>query len=237
MTRTDVNSAELEFTTNRERRKPEDRREDYRDLANDDSRFSKGLESQEIKSAVFASMDIPPAFKRMRGPDRGEVHQYEDGGVIDNLPIRFATWLEGCNLLFIFPLNATFEEKSTGRSILNLITVRLARIRNIRQGVLEHDALKDISLYNQIVSANRDQTGKLHTKPVTTFCICPAQPEIGTFGFWKLRRHAAANYDLMYETTKKELERFDFSPNNHEVWMAIVNRDHTITYKNFTVGQ
>jgi hypothetical protein len=57
------------------------------------------------------------------------------------------------------------------------------------------------------------------------------------FGFWKLKRRAADNYDLMYQATKAEPAEFNFSPDNDEVWMAIVDRHGSMRYKNFTAGQ
>src|SRR5262249_801360 len=56
----------------------------------------------ELGRAVLSSMDFPPAFPYFR--DDGE--WFEDGGVIDNLPIRFGTQVYACDLLFVFPLNA-----------------------------------------------------------------------------------------------------------------------------------
>jgi hypothetical protein len=38
----------------------------------------------------------------------------------------------------------------------------------------------------------------------------------------------------MYETTKAELARFDFSLSNHEVWMAKVNPSGQLKYEDFT---
>src|ERR1044071_9910171 len=52
---------------------------------------------EEMGEAVFSSMDLPPLFEYAR--DRNGRKFYEDGGVVDNLPIRFGTELEGCDLL------------------------------------------------------------------------------------------------------------------------------------------
>ena len=61
-----------------------------------------------MRDAVFTSMDLPPLFPYMyREQDPG--HYYEDGGVVDNLPVWFATNVEQCDLLFMLPLNASFE--------------------------------------------------------------------------------------------------------------------------------
>lgn len=233
LTRTNVESASLDFTTSR---KPQaispGALPNYRSLANTDHSQDATLDIREIEAAVFASMDIPPAFRRMEDV-RGD--HYEDGGVIDNLPIQFATWCEGCNLLFVFPLNATFARRAPDTSIL----ARMARVLDVRQGVLERNALKDISLYNRIIAAQPPSAKKLsglHSKPSTTFCICPGPKlEVGTFGFGSLKRHGHACYQLMYEATKAELGRFDFSIDNQEVWMAKVSPDGKVKYEDFTV--
>ena len=62
---------------------------------------------QDLKTAVFSSMDLPPLFPYFTIDDG----LFEDGGVVDNLPLRFATELKSCDFLFVLPLNATFNEK------------------------------------------------------------------------------------------------------------------------------
>ncbi len=250
-TRTNVESALLDFTTNRKPQQiPPGTLPNYRNLANTNRSQDAPLDIKEIESAVFASMDIPPAFRRLEDV-RG--NHYEDGGVIDNLPIQFATWCEGCNLLFVFPLNATFEELVSNVSI----AARMARVLDVRQGVLERDALKDISLYNRIIEAeqekeepakarsaapgatadpSRKKLSAVHTVPCTTFCICPAPKlKVGTFGFGSLKRHGRECFKSMYEATRTELAKFDFSPSNREVWMAKVGPDGNVTYEDFTL--
>ena len=246
LTRTNIESASLEFTTTRKR----GMLPNYRRLANDDHSQDAPLDIEQIEFAVFASMDIPPAFERLQD-EKG--HRYEDGGVIDNLPIQFATWWEGCNLLFVFPLNATFDEHPPNASIV----ARMARVLDVRQGVLERDSLKDISLYNRIIEGEQAKqklakespvspsvttdtsNGKLtelHNKPSTTFCICPAPPmKVGTFGFWSLKRHGRECFKLMYDATKAELAKFDFSTGNQTVRMAKVGPDRKVTYEDFTL--
>lgn len=227
-TRTNVELPELEITTNRT---PRPNRQDYRDLSNSDLQFTRTIPDSELEAAVFASMDLPPLFARIRD-DQGQ--RYEDGGVIDNLPIRYTTWFEGCNLLFVFPLNATFQQRPSERSILK----RVLRVTDIRQGALEHDALNQISIYNRVIRAApmpAAQPHAIHTKTVTTFCICPDHPlAVDTVQFWKLPANAAACEELMYQATRKQLAMFDFSPNNQEVWMAKVSPSGGISYADFT---
>jgi predicted acylesterase/phospholipase RssA len=249
LTRTNVRTALLDFTTNRKQQPGLGTLPAYRGLANVDREQDDTPSTDVIKSAVFASMDIPPAFRRLQ--DAGG-NSYEDGGVIDNLPIQFATWCEGCNLLFVFPLNATFAGQPSDASIL----ARMARVLNVRQGILERDSLKDISLYNRVIEGeqakeklaqespappvaatnpSKKRLSEVHTVPSTTFCICPGpELEVGTFGFWSLKGHGRACFQLMYEATKAELARFDFSFSNREVWMSKVNPSGQIKYEDFT---
>src|SRR5262245_7736713 len=160
-----------------------------------------------MRDAVFTSMDLPPLFPYMyREQDPG--HYYEDGGVVDNLPVWFATNIEQCDLLFMLPLNASFEAPVNHRSIMN----RLFRVMDVRQGVLERNSLKMAYLYNELAalraaatpaavlggatvpvdvavepgaSAEMRAMGRDHI-PVSVFAICPQQPlSIDTSEFWK----------------------------------------------------
>jgi predicted acylesterase/phospholipase RssA len=153
---------------------------------------------RELEDAVFASMDIPPVFPfaRMQDPVYGTTEWYQDGGVIENLPVLFGTQIEQCDLLFVLPLNATFEAAVDHRSILR----RLSRVMETRQGVIERNAFKLAYLYNDL--------HQLSGRPqVSIFAICPAAPlRVGTIDFHKGREGGAA-YQLMYEETAKELAR------------------------------
>lgn len=234
-TRTNVRRARLEFTTNRGRdyrfyRATSDGYAPVRGVIDEKAGQHRVTDFDDLLQAVFASMDIPPAFARMEGPTGDEC---EDGGIIDNLPIRYATRNEGCNLLFVFPLNATFEVKPTKHSIVK----RMSRVMDVRQGVMERAAMRDISLYNEVIEAGRNVDRDIHIKPVTTFCVCPERPlAVGTFEFWKTRANGPAAYSLMYEASKNELDRFDFSLDNHQVWMARVKHNGDVSYTDFTVG-
>ncbi len=233
-TRANVRRARLEFTSNRGAdycfyRATETGYERGKHVIDEAKGQHRVEDFEDLKQAVFTSMDIPPAFARMKGPTGDEC---EDGGIVDNLPIRYATRNEGCNLLFVFALNATFERALTRHSILS----RMSRVMDVRQGVLERGAIRDISLYNEVILAGRNVGRDIHIKPVTTFCICPDRPlDVGTFEFWKTRSAGQAAYSLMYEATRAELARFDFSLENRQVWMARVNSDGEIGYTDFTV--
>jgi len=171
---------------------------------------------EELREAVFTSMDIPPVFPRFH--DRRGL-AYEDGGVIDNLPIRYVTHFEGCNLLFIFPLHASFERRHSERSILR----RLGRVMEVRQGALERDALRDISLYNELIALGAPRRrADIHVKPVTSFILAPSRElPIGTFDFWKLPGGASAALACSRSATRAALEEFSFDTADRSVRMQV----------------
>jgi predicted acylesterase/phospholipase RssA len=150
LTRSNVALGKLEFTTNRndlsnvERNLPPGLRP--RQLARPDI-WKAARSVDDIHNAVFASMDIPPLFKNSVIGDE----LFEDGGVVDNLPIRFGTEFENCDLLFILPLNASFEQKPDSHSIIK----RLFRVMDVRQGVLERNSFKMVYLYNELAALRR----------------------------------------------------------------------------------
>jgi NTE family protein len=151
-TRSNVERAHLEFTTNRtdlsdippnlpsgRRPRPPVPRETWRPAES----------VEDIRTAVFSSMDLPPLFEYMRIGDK----YFEDGGVVDNLPIRFGTEIENCDLLFILPLNASFEHEVDLRSVVK----RLFRVMDVRQGVLERNSFKMIYLYNELAALRKQR--------------------------------------------------------------------------------
>jgi predicted acylesterase/phospholipase RssA len=151
LTRTNVERGHLEFSTNRA---------DLVDLDNASARtrpleppdrWRRARTLDDLEEAVFASMDIPPLFEYVRIGDE----TFEDGGVVDNLPIYFGTGIEKCDLLFVLPLNASFASGVDNRGILR----RMQRVLTIRQGALERKALKDVYLYNEL-AALRHRAGR-----------------------------------------------------------------------------
>jgi len=106
--------------------------------------FDLASNINDIKFAVFSSMDLPPLFRYTERQNQ----YFEDGGVVDNLPIRFGTEIENCDLLFILPLNATFAQAVNQTSIVH----RMYRVMDVRQGVLERNAFKLIYLYNELAA-------------------------------------------------------------------------------------
>jgi predicted acylesterase/phospholipase RssA len=201
-TRTNVGRARLECTTNRG-----DLEAVKADVLGRESadagwrRWTVASSVEDVRFAVFSSMTLPPLFQYMTSAGDGgsdDTQYYEDGGVIDNLPITFGTEVENCDLLFILPLNASFEAPVDTRWMWK----RVARVVNIRQGVLKQKTLAELRRLNE----SRLASGG---RPVSVFAVCPKTDElISTGHFWN-RQGAAAAYDLMYRATGKALrERF-----------------------------
>lgn len=249
LTRANIALGKLEFTTNRD------------DLSNIDPNLPVGVRPRQkatpdawraatsiddLHHAVFASMDLPPLFKNAVIDD--EV--FEDGGVVDNLPIRFGTEFENCDLLFVLPLNASFAQAPDQRSIIK----RLFRVMDVRQGVLERNSFKMVYLYNELAalrqaaqkqedlvapgqapasegSAIQRAVTRKH-KMVQVFSICPA-PElvINTAEFWKTAEAGKA-FRLMYDATKNELHQFfnRDKPSPDWIRMARVSPEGEVTY-------
>jgi predicted acylesterase/phospholipase RssA len=248
LTRSNVEGGYLEFATNwpgiHDLKRPDLRTENPDD---EEPVVSSGryeiIEGGDVHAcldrtcrAVFASMDIPPLFPYVRiRLDREEV--FEDGGVVDNLPVWFGTHVEGCDLLFVLPLNASFAEPVNQTSV----AARLFRVMDVRQGVLERNSLKLAYLYNELAAAQVGQEDaaralkmrKLRRKhrPVSVFAICPAHPlAIGTAEFWKAKEAGRA-FDLMYSATKYELEeKFEEATNPGWIRMALVSPFGERTY-------
>ena len=150
-----------------------------------------------MELAVYASMDLPPLFPYMNIRTTRDKF-FEDGGVVDNLPMRFGVEIEKCNLLFVLPLNSSFAEKASETSVWR----RLSRVMDIRQGVLEHNSIKMARLYNDKVRLE-NKIKELNKKgeseaPLSVFAICPGAPlSINTAEFWK-PEEAGKAFDLMY---------------------------------------
>lgn len=246
-TRSNVGRARLEFTTNNDGVGHIDpsmpgRRPREAVVANT---WRKAVTIQELKQAVFASMDLPPLF-----PYTFDNHfYYEDGGVIDNLPVRFGTEIEHCDLLFILPLNASFTDEVTNTSISN----RLFRVMDVRQGVMERNSFKLVYLYNELAALRsraeaaegrprgddgpdgEDEllaraAGRRHSK-LHVMAICPGKPLIlDTAEFWKTAEAARA-FHTMYTAAKEELGQFATRQDERDwVGIAVVNPQGERTY-------
>ena len=144
LTRTNVERAHLEFSTNRPDLVDLDNSSGRRRPLEPPDRWVRARTLDDLEQAVFASMDLPPLFEYVRIGDE----TFEDGGVVDNLPIYFGTGIEKCDLLFVLLLNASFASGVDSRGILR----RMQRVLTIRQGALERKALKDVYLYNELAA-------------------------------------------------------------------------------------
>ena len=229
LTRSNVAQGRLEFSTNWGAKERE------RALKSDDMQVDSFIEArtiEDIKDAVFASMDLPPLFPyQMLG------HEYfEDGGVIDNLPIRFGTLVEECDLLFVLALNSSFETVPEQHSMGK----RLMRVMDVRQGVLERNSMRMAYLYNNLNALrNGEENAAVSSrKLVRVFAICPEQPlAVNTSEFWKTEYFESA-FQTMYNATRVELSKFNFmdlpavTTKDHHDWlrMALVSQAGEITY-------
>ncbi len=168
-TRSNIAGAQLEVTTNRDlKNTPANLPAEGWKAGVRRIESCKAESIDDLRTAVFSSMDLPPLFKYSKIGD----YFYEDGGVIDNLPIQFGTEAEHCDLLFILPLNATFAEEVSHRSIIK----RLYRVMNVRQGVLERNSFKMIYLYNEL-AALRQNTEHLQALIERAYDVLAKQPD------------------------------------------------------------
>ena len=246
-TRCDVTRAVNEYATNW---KGIGQRVDDLGLDKDDSyRFFDVIEADNdalarTADAVFSSMNVPPLFPSARI----DGNPYEDGSLTESVPLRFASPVEECDLLFVLPNGGTSERTPGQHSIVK----RMLRMMDARQQALGHMALKNADLINRISETiERIQFGinalapsvpadglaaealeGLHeeiaefnqqNRRLYIFTIAPSgKLELGNFDFWK-RREAQNAFDLMYVQTRRELQvRFfeDIEPEDARVVMV-----------------
>ena len=241
MTRCNVRTGELECATNNQT-PPKINRMRYDVLDPQKHNFI-----ERIKTAVFASMDLPPLF--LYFSDEGDL--FEDGGVIDNLPISFATHPdENCDLIFVLPLNADFEEEPNETSII----ARLNRIMDMRQGALERQEFKLLYLYAEIAKLRNEylklggvspRVGEINRLPPAerakarrhgspkVFAICPqksfTQGTINTRDIWN-SPGARVAFREMYKATWRLLKEFDFGQEQSTVRVALVSRGGIVNW-------
>ena len=241
-TRSNVELGQLEFGTNnadlpnRRRRRWLSDQDEPLVSSNQYEVIGRDRENALVRMelAVYASMDLPPLLPYMN-IRTGRNELFEDGGVVDNLPMRFGTEIEQCNLLFVLPLNASFAEKASETSI----SKRLFRVMDIRQGVLERNSIKMARLYNDKVHLENEiqrlgNTGKFKAL-LSVFAICPQAPlSIGTAEFWK-PDEAGEAFDLMYSATRNALnDRFAVLTDPARLVMTLVSPQEEMTiFDNF----
>jgi len=238
-TRSNVRTGQLQCVTNNPQ-PPEIDKVSYEvlDRSADPQQFLRA-----IKQGVFASMDLPPLFPYMRCA--GE--WFEDGGVIDNLPLMFPA-LERCDLLFVLPLNSDFEAQPNTRSIF----ARLLRVMEVRQGALERGGFKTLYLYNELAALRQQLASLQKHSPndglrvpgplsfalqrqhelINVFAVCPlksfVEQTINTLELWK-RKEAGLAFDIMHAATASVLPKFQFQSQD-SVRVALVGRDGGIAW-------
>ena len=240
LTRSNVKSGQMTCATNNPR--PPAIAEVTYDILNVDDgadRFFSGL-----KVSVFASMDFPPLFPYVR--DKGGL--FEDGGVVDNVPITFPA-NDGCDLIFILPLNADFEQEPNNTSII----ARLFRVMDVRQGVLERNGFKMIYLYNELAAlreyvdslqaltptARLPQSAPLasalarRNRPIAVFAVCPqkslVQETLNTYELWK-NKQAGTAFEVMDEATRSILANFKFGRPQEAIKVALVSKGGRVSW-------
>jgi NTE family protein len=237
-TRSNVRSGELECATNNPA-PPRIPRVAYEVI---DPKGEPQHFMQAVKAAVFASMDLPPLFPYAVRDGK----QFEDGGVIDNLPITFPA-IEGCDLVFILPLNASFAAVPNERSIL----ARFLRVMDVRQGALERGGFKLLYLYNEL-AALRSQVPAPVAAPaaaaasfeplafalrrrnavINVFAVCPlnsfVEETINTVELWK-NVEAGIAFDVMQAATQQLLPGFSFD-HQEGIKVALVSRQGHVTW-------
>jgi NTE family protein len=243
LTRSDVRSGKLRCTTNNRNAHPIPKvRYNWLDADRGADEFLEG-----VKFGVFASMDLPPLFPYMKMGD----DFFEDGGVIDNLPVLFAA-MEQCDLIFVLPLNSDFNAVPNQRSVLK----RFLRVMDVRQGALERGNLKDLYLYNELallrnhirVLEDKIEDAKIELpkvnsetlrralnrthEPSKVFAICPlkvfAENTINTQELWK-SANAGRVFRVMYDATRRALSS-DFDANQERIKVALVDHAGNITW-------
>lgn len=181
---------------------------------------------ENLKDGVFASMTFPPLIPQHA---KGSA-LYEDGGVVDNLPIYFGSAIEDCDYLFILPLNVSSDVEKQQINTRSII-VRVVRVLGVREGSQEEFSLKQFGLSNEVEDARwlsskleerreEDHTGNLEREPETylestrnrarvgAFAISPDKIIVETFEFWKTEEMREA-FHMMYKATEKMLQEKD----------------------------
>jgi len=240
LTRSNVRSGELECVTN-DPEPPVIPRVTYEIL---DRNANAPVFLEGVRSGVFASMDLPPLFPYVKRRD----NLFEDGGVVDNLPIVFPATV-GCDLIFILPLNSDFEKEPNETSIM----ARLFRVMDVRQGALERNGFKMLYLYNELaVLRNLVQTiqvahqmskppassplnfalSRKH-KQISVFAVCPqkafVQETIDTQELWK-SKEAGIAFDVMHQATADLLGKFKFGEPQDTIKVALISRGNKVTW-------
>jgi len=166
-------------------------------------------------------MDLPrvfPTFETGAG--------FRGRSVIDNVPITFPA-NDGCDLIFILPLNADFEQAPNNTSMSRVVSGHGTFDR-----VFWAQRLQMIYLYNELAALRehvatckriRRSAGRSphrlplrlarRNKPIAVFAVCPqksfVQETLNTQELWK-NKQAETAFEVMDEATKSILSSFKF---------------------------
>jgi predicted acylesterase/phospholipase RssA len=194
----------------------------------DNYRFVDVIEAdgEQIKrtaDAVFASLGNAPFFQGRWGDIL-----FEDGGALDPVPLRFASPLENCDLVFILPAKGPIE--LAGRSRVH----RMERVIHLQQSALEHASLRNADTINRVserfermqfgaqtiassgasgvaadaidgVQEEIDEFNHAYKRLYLFTAYPAANLPVSNFGF-RQRKQIAEGFDLMYEQTRTELQ-------------------------------
>ena len=199
-----------------------------------------GDQLRRTADAVFASLGQAPLL-----PGEVQGGLFEDGDTIDPVPLRFATPIENCDLVFVLPSRGPLETE--GRSLEH----RMRRLVDLQRGALERAALKHADTINRVaerferlqfgaetIASNghiagvvEDAMSGVHEeieefnrayKRLYLFTAGPTgKVKIASAGYGN-RRLTADAFDLMYAQTLAELQhRFfeDIEPEDSQVVM------------------
>ena len=244
LTRTDIRQGALRYATNWSGLKQRmqtlglENQDNYRWV---DVIGADGREFERTADAVFGSLGQAPLF-----PGLCEGVVCESGDAIDPLPLRFATPIEDCDLVFVLPSRGTPEKLGDSR------VSRLTRLAHLQQVALERCAVKNADTINRIAerferlefgattiaaaagvggvaaeaaSGVREEIAEFtHAyKRLYIFTACPAGDlAINSFGYGQ-EQEAAAAFDLMYTQTQDELRHRlfeDIEPEDAHVVMV-----------------
>jgi predicted acylesterase/phospholipase RssA len=247
LTRADMKEGVVSYVTNRQdigRRLGElgvDRNDDYRFFQVIDRQTGT---AEDLADAVFSSMSLPPLCT----VNEKNGSAYEDASLNDGPPLRFASPLEECDLVFVLPLDGKAVPEGGTRPMMRRLLHRMDSGRR----ALSHAVLKNVDFINhqsdriermdfginalaqriktegiaeELLLGLREEIEEFNQecRRLYVFTISPfGRLELGDLGLW--RRHEAADaFDLMYVQTRRELmARFfeDIEPEDAHVVMV-----------------
>ena len=243
-TRTDIRLSALGYSTNWSGVKQVveklgvDKQDNYRFI---DVIENDGEQLQRLTDAIFASLGQAPLL-----PGKIQGAFFEDGDVLDPVPMRFAVPIESCDLVFVLPSNGPLEIDGNSRE------QRMRRIAHLQRAALERVSLKNADTINRMVERFErlqfgadtiassenvfglaedaihgikeeiEEFGRAY-KRLYVFTATPTgNMKIASTGYGQ-SDYSAAAFDLMYKQTSDELQhRFfeDIEPEDSQMVMV-----------------